>query len=59
MSALGVPRETVRQDYLLSNVYRADEVEDYGSMEAYIRDGLGISDEEIEHLRAELLESPS
>ncbi|MBK5096787.1 MAG: tyrosine-protein phosphatase [Gemmatimonadetes bacterium] len=105
LSALGVPWETVRQDYLLSNVYRADEVEaelarirskvasdrgispeevdmtnveafyyleghyidstlekaveDYGSMEAYIRDGLGISDEEIEHLRAELLESPS
>lgn len=103
LSALGVPWETVRQDYLLSNVYRADEVEaelarirskvasdrgilpeevdmtnveafyhleghyidgtlemaveKYGSMDAYIRDGLGIGDEEIEHLRAELLES--
>ena len=31
-------------------------VEDYGSMEAYIRDGLGISDEEIEQLRSQLLE---
>ena len=31
-------------------------LENYGSMEAYIRDGLGISDEEVEQLRAELLE---
>ena len=31
-------------------------VEDYGSMEAYIRDGLGISDEEVDLLRSELLE---
>ena len=28
----------------------------YGSMEAYIRDGLGISDEEVERLRTELLD---
>lgn len=101
LSALGVPWETVRQDYLLSNTYRAEEieaqlarirgavatargvppdevdminveaffvirgnyidgtldeaVETYGSMEDYIREGLGISDEEIERLRAELL----
>jgi protein tyrosine/serine phosphatase len=34
-------------------------VEEYGSMDAYIRDGLGISDAGIEHLRAELLESPN
>jgi len=102
LSALGVPWETVRADYLLSNTYRQEEmehrlsqlrelhaestgvapeevdttnmdafyilqgayidaaleqaVEDYGSMEAYIRDGLGISDEEIEELRIQLLE---
>lgn len=102
LSTLGVPWETVREDYLLSNTYRRDEiehrlaqlrdlhaantgiapeevdttnmeafymlqgayidaaleqaVEDYGSMEAYVRDGLGISDEEVERLRGELLE---
>ena len=102
LSALGVPWETVREDYLLSNTYRQEEiehrltqlrdlhaentgvtpeevdttnmdafyihqgayidaaldqaVEDYGSMEAYIRDGLGISDQEVERLRSQLLE---
>ena len=102
LSALGVPWETVREDYLLSNTYRQEEidqrlaqlrdlhaqntgvspeevdttnmdafyildgayidaaleqaVEDYGSMEAFIRDGLGISDEEVEQLRSGLLE---
>jgi len=102
LSALGVPWETIRADYLLSNTYRQEEmehrlaqlrdlhaettgvapeeddttnmdafyilqgayidaaleqaVEDYGSMEAYIRDGLGITDEEIEELRNQLLE---
>ena len=102
LSALGVPWETVREDYLLSNTYRWDEiehrltalrdlyaenngippeevdttnmdafyilqgayidaaleqaVEDYGSMEAYIRDGLGITDEEVERLREQLLD---
>jgi len=102
LSVLGVPWETVREDYLLSNTYRKDEIEhrlvqlrdlyaetngippeevdttnmdafyilqgayidaaleqavaDYGSMEAYIRDGLGITDEEVEQLRSQLLE---
>jgi len=102
LSALGVPWETIRADYLLSNTYRQEEidhrlaqlrdlhaestgvapedidttnmnafyilqasyidaaleqaVEDYGSMEVYIRDGLGISDEEVEELRQQLLE---
>jgi protein-tyrosine phosphatase len=102
LSALGVPWETVREDYLLSNTYRGEEiehrlaqlrdlyaenngispdevdttnmdafyilqgayidaaleqaVEDYGSMEAYIRDGLGITDEEVEELRSQLLD---
>jgi protein-tyrosine phosphatase len=102
LSALGVPWETVREDYLLTNEYRADEVKvtleklrhmvaekkgvapedidmsnveafyvlegsyidgsldqavaEYGSMQAYIKDGLGISDEEIELLKSQLLE---
>jgi protein-tyrosine phosphatase len=102
LSALGVPWKTIREDYLLSNKYRHNEVgprleqlkktyadnrgipaeevdttnmeafyiiqgeyidasleqaiRDYGSMEAYISDGLGISDEEIVKLRSELLE---
>jgi protein-tyrosine phosphatase len=102
LSALGVPWETVRDDYLLSNTLRQEEidhrlaqlrdlyaenhrieadevdttnmdafyilqpsyidaalkqaVEDYGSMTAYIRNGLGISDEEVDELRNQLLE---
>ncbi len=102
LSALGVPWETIREDYLLTNEYRAEEVrakldkirlgaaktlgvppeevdmtnveafyilegsyidgtleqavEDYGSMEAYIRGGLGMSAEEVEQLRSQLLE---
>jgi len=102
LSALGVPWETIREEYLLTNDYRSEEVEatlakirqmaanqqgippeevdmsnveafyildgayidgtleqavtDYGSMEAYIRDGLGIADAEIEELREGLLE---
>ena len=102
LSVLGVPWETVREDYLLSNTYRWEEiehrlsqlrdlyaenngiapeevdttnmdafyildgayidaaleqaVEDHGSMEAYIRDGLGITDEEVEELKNQLLE---
>jgi protein-tyrosine phosphatase len=102
LSALGVPWETVREDYLLSNSCRQEEigvrlkqlkrlaaenqgisedqvdtanmeafyildgsyvdaaldqaVKDYGSMDAYIREGLGLSDDEIEQLRSELLE---
>ena len=102
LSALGVPWETVREDYLLSNTYRQEDighrlaqlrglyaenngitpeevdttnmdafyilqgayidaaleqaVEAYGSMEAYIRDGLGVGDEEVERLREELLQ---
>lgn len=102
LSALGVPWETVREDYLLSNKYREKEigirlnelqqlaadtfliepeevdmanirafyildaayidasldqaVKEYGSMENYIRKGLGVSDEEIASLREELLE---
>lgn len=102
LSALGVPWETIREEYLLTNDYRAEDVEaslakirqmaaerkgvppeesgltnveafyildgsyidgtleqadaDYGSMEAYIREGLGITDQEIERLREELLQ---
>jgi protein-tyrosine phosphatase len=102
LSALGVPWYTVREDYLLSNQYRAEEIEHrlgqlremaaaaqgvapedvdmsganafyvlegsyidasldeavtrYGSMASYIREGLGVSDEELAGLRASLLE---
>jgi protein-tyrosine phosphatase len=102
LSALGVPWETVREDYLLTNKVRKDTTEAalaklrdmaaaannvapedvdmtnveafyvleggyidaalqaaearYGSMEAYIRDGLGISEAEITALRSALLE---
>jgi len=31
-------------------------VAEYGSMEGYIREGLGITDQEIDQLRQELLE---
>ncbi|MFW2440284.1 MAG: tyrosine-protein phosphatase [Arenicellales bacterium] len=101
LSALGVPWETVREDYLLSNKYRAEEidrrleelktlaaekqgvppetvdttnmeafyrlqgsyidasldeaVQGHGSMEAYIRNVLGLTDEEIKKLRDQLL----
>ena len=40
--------------YIDGSLERA--VADYGSMENYIREGLGIGDQEIEHLRSELLE---
>ena len=102
LSALGVPWEVVRADYLLSNTYRGKQnakylealrakaakaqgveasevdmtnaeaflvlqgeyidgtleraIETHGSVEAFIRDGLGITDEEIARLRKELLE---
>ena len=102
LSALGVPWETVRKDYLLSNTYRAEEndkrieqlrgeaaktlgvpidkvdttnmeafyilqgdyidgtleviQQEYGSMEGYFHKGLGLSDEEVDNLRQQLLE---
>jgi len=102
LSALGVSWETVREDYLLSNTYRKNEIDRrvgelreraaktlniepkdvdmtnikafyileaeyidasldeavkrYGSMEAYIRDGMGINDLELLRLREQLLE---
>jgi len=104
LSTLGVPWETVREDYLLSNKYRAEEIDHrlnelktlaaksqgvppeavdtanmeafyrlqgayidasldeavqlHGSMEAYIRDGLGLREDEITKLRDQLLVSP-
>lgn len=103
LSALGVPWETIREDYLLSNKYRAKEVNrrvgelqllaadtllvepeqvdmtnikafnilqpeyidasldeavrQYGSMEKYIREGLGISEKELARLREQLLDN--
>jgi protein-tyrosine phosphatase len=102
LSLLGVPWETVRDDYVLSNFYRKEEnerdlksmrediakkqgippeqvdmtiyeamflvkpeyieaahdevIRRYGSMDSYLRKGLGISDEVINKLRSELLE---
>jgi protein-tyrosine phosphatase len=102
LSLLGVPWDTVREDYLLSNYYRKEEnerdlknirdgiakregippekvdmstygpmyyvkpeyidaahqeaIKKYGSMENYLKKGLGISDETINRLRSELLE---
>jgi hypothetical protein len=49
----------VESFYILDGSYVDGTLEraiaEYGSMEDYIRDGLGISDEEIQLLRAELL----
>jgi protein-tyrosine phosphatase len=102
LTVLGVPWETVREDYLLTNIYRKEDnekelknmrdglakkdgippekvdmsryesmyyvkpeyidtarqdvISKYGSMEAFIREGLGISDETVKRLRNELLE---
>lgn len=102
LSALGVPWETIREDYLLTNDVRKEVTEEtlnklrakvaadrgvdpadvdmtnveafylldaayidgaleacethFGSMDAYIREGLGISEAEISALRASLLE---
>lgn len=101
LSALGVPWEVIREDYLLSNKFRKEEVEkevqemrlldaknrgippaevdpsnieafyvlqgsyidaaldaaveEFGSMEAYITQGLGITEAELQRLRSELL----
>lgn len=102
LSALGVPWDAVREDYLLSNKYRHEEINrrinelqllaadtllvepdqvdmtnirafyilqpdyidasldeaitQYGSMENYVRKGLGITDTELANLREQLLE---
>lgn len=102
LSVLGVPWDTVREDYLLSNTYRKEEVEkrlaqlrdmaaerqgippdqvdmtnirafyvleaayidatldeinkEYGSMDRYVRKGLGLSDAEVQQLRDALLD---
>jgi protein-tyrosine phosphatase len=102
LSALGVDWDTVRADYLLSNVYRKNEVEEriakltamtaesqgipvdqvdatnieafyrlqgayidatlaeiekrYGSMDAYLRDGLGLDEEVLSRLRRTMLD---
>lgn len=70
LSLLGVPRETVEFDFMLSNDklgdpkavelswLRAafDEVDHlYGSMDAYARQGLGLDDATIDALRSRLL----
>ena len=61
----GVPPESVdmtnveafyvlRGDYIDGSLDRA--VEAYGSMDVYLRSGLGLTEEEIESLRDQLLE---
>jgi protein-tyrosine phosphatase len=90
LSIMGVPREAIMRDYLLSNDYlkakndrtlaalegRIDSAllepllgvrpeylqagfdaadKDYGSMDLYVRNGLGLSDDTIRALRAEFL----
>ncbi|MGL6235497.1 MAG: tyrosine-protein phosphatase [Segniliparus sp.] len=76
LSALGVPRQTVEQDYMLSNDYlhqspaagSRDGVDSawldaafaaadkqYGGMDGYVRQGLGLSDADVQALRAKLL----
>ena len=105
LSALGVPWEAVREDYLLSNKYRHNEVQmrlgqlrqmaaekrgiapeqvdmanmeafliqqgtyidaskgemidEFGTVNDYITEGLGLSDQNVEHLRNELLRQPT
>jgi protein-tyrosine phosphatase len=102
LAILGVPWETVREDYLLSNEYRSEEIErrleelrhaaaktlgipssevdmtnarafyilqdsyidatwdeiikNYGTIDNYAREGLGLSEAEIQRLRLELLD---
>lgn len=102
LSALGVPWETVREDYLLSNTYRAAEIDGrlaelrdlaataqgvppddvdmtnaeaffqleasyidasyeamldtYGSVDGYLLNGVGLTEQELSRLRSELLE---
>lgn len=102
LAALGVPWETIREDYLLSNEYRKEEVKKrldqlqrmaaekrgiqpeqvdmsnmeafliqqasyidasydeivkrYGAVDGFIHKGLGLSEQDINHLRDELLE---
>ena len=103
LSALGVPWETVREDYLLSNECREEEVDrrlaelraqaarnqdispdevdmrnmnafyrlegdyidasldeviqEFGSMDAFLREGLGLTDDELMRLRDTMLEN--
>jgi len=102
LSILGVPWDTIEEDYLLSNEYRADEIEkrldelrqaasqtlgirpsevdmtnmrafyvleaayidaayddivgEYGSMENYVRNELGLTEDDIRRLRRDLLD---
>ncbi len=72
LSLLGVPRETVVQDFLLSNTYRGpgsvqrewiegwfDAVKGtWGSMDAFARQGLGLSSGTIDRLKQRFLTTP-
>ncbi|MBV6755922.1 tyrosine-protein phosphatase [Rhodococcus opacus] len=77
LTVLGVPRETVNADYLLSNTYRGADPEHpgldgvdqawldsafdtavatYGSFDAYVSEGLKLSDGDITKLKSRLLD---
>ena len=55
-----IDMSNVEAFYILEGSYVDGSLEqavaDYGSMDAYIREGLGISDDEIEMLKSQLLE---
>lgn len=69
LSILGVPRDVISADYMASNTYLErdavelswldaayDQVDRlYGGMDAYVRDGLGITQATVDTLRATLL----
>ncbi|RDI30220.1 protein-tyrosine phosphatase [Rhodococcus sp. AG1013] len=70
LTLLGVPKETVYADFLASNTYlgRSDAVEKswldasfaqvnrlYGSVENYVRKGLGVDQQTVDALRTKLL----
>ncbi|WP_240945220.1 tyrosine-protein phosphatase [Rhodococcus sp. HNM0569] len=78
LTILGVPRDTIEEDYLLSNRYRGADPQNpgidgvsaewldisfetvtavYGDFDTYVRDGLGLSAEDLDTLRAKLLEA--
>jgi protein tyrosine/serine phosphatase len=63
--ANGIPPEEVDTTnmnafYILQDTYidaaLEQAIEDHGSMESYIRDGLGLSDDEVVALKNQLLE---
>ena len=53
LSVLGVPWETVREDYLLSNSYRAEEIEQrLGQLKSLAAENQGIQEDEVDMTNA-------